>query len=119
MQEGRAWEDCVCHNAMFGRWDYHNYANMVPTTDGEKAIFFVHHTRGLYQLTSPAWAKQKISDDFVCYPTPVVAEGKIYLFYAKHENEANGDVVDGVWQHPYRSLRYIVSGYGSRKKDPM
>lgn len=94
---------------MYGRWDYHNYANLVKTPDGEKTIFFARHTKEMFMLKSPNWEKVIISKDFTCYPSPVVVGDDIYVFYSRHDNMANGNMVNGIKMYPYRSLRYIKS----------
>lgn len=99
----------VFENKMYNRWDYHNYANMVRLPNGEKAVFFVEHTRRMYMIQSPTWEKRLISEDYTCYPSPVVVGEEIYVFYSRHENKVNGNVVDGVKMRPYRSLCYIKS----------
>lgn len=101
--------ECVYENNMYGRWDYHNYANIIKAPDGDKLIFFTKHTKDIYMIKSPNWDRIRVSDDFTCYPSPVVAGNDIYLFYSRHENEINGNIVDGVRMHAYRSLWYMKS----------
>lgn len=100
---------CIYENNMHGRWDYHNYANLVKAPDGEKVVFFVKHTKEMYMIKSPLWEKVTISKDFPAYPAPVVAGEDMYIFYSRHDNEVNGNIVDGIKMHPYRSLWYIKS----------